>query len=51
MAEDVEGFRNELVGRMPGGVDPAKISIQPVGPSVGPHLGPGGIGAIVLYAR
>ena len=51
MAEDVEGFRDELVGRMPGGVDPARVSIQPVGPSVGPHLGPGGIGAVILYAR
>ena len=51
MAEDVEGFRDELVRRMPGGVDPARVSIQPVGPSVGPHLGPGGIGAVILYAR
>jgi DegV family protein with EDD domain len=51
MAEDVEGFRDELARRLPGGMDPATISIQPVGPSVGPHLGPGGIGAVVLYAR
>ena len=51
MAEDVEGFRDELIRRMPGGVDASKVSIQPVGPSVGPHLGPGGIGAVVLYAR
>jgi len=51
IAEDVDGFRDELVRRVPGGVDPAHVSIQPVGPSVGPHLGPGGIGAVVLYAR
>ena len=51
LAEDVEDFRDELIRRMPGGVDPAMVSIQPVGPSVGPHLGPGGIGAVVLYAR
>ena len=51
IAEDVEGFRDELVRRVPGGIDPAHVSIQPVGPSVGPHLGPGGIGAVVLYAR
>ncbi|MBF6606426.1 MAG: DegV family protein [Chloroflexi bacterium] len=51
MAEDVQGFRDELVRRMPGGIDPAAVSIQPVGPSIGPHLGPGGIGAVVLYAR
>ena len=51
MAEDVEGFRAELIRRMPGGVDAERVSVQPVGPSVGPHLGPGGIGAVVLYAR
>ncbi|MFI5225323.1 MAG: DegV family protein [Candidatus Limnocylindrales bacterium] len=51
MAEDVDGFRDELVRRVPGGVDPARVSSQPVGASVGPHLGPGGIGAVVLYAR
>ena len=28
----------------------ANVSIQPVGPSVGPHLGPGCVGGVVLYA-
>jgi DegV family protein with EDD domain len=51
MAEDVEGFRDELVRRVPGGIDEARVSVQAVGPTVGPHLGPGGIGAVVLYAR
>lgn len=51
MAEDVDGFRDELVRRMPGGVAPEHVSVQPVGATVGPHLGPGGIGAVVLYAR
>ena len=51
MADDVEGFRDELLRRMPGGVDPANVTTQPIGPSVGPHLGPGCIGALVLYAR
>ena len=51
MAEDIDGFREELIRRMPGGIDPSLVSVQPVGPSVGPHLGPGGIGAVVLYAR
>ena len=37
------------VGYRAGSILPA--SSQPVGPSVGPHLGPGGIGAVVLYAR
>ncbi|HEX7471445.1 MAG TPA: DegV family protein [Candidatus Limnocylindrales bacterium] len=51
MAEDIDGFRDELIRRVPGGIDPGLVSVQPVGPSVGPHLGPGGIGAVVLYAR
>jgi DegV family protein with EDD domain len=51
MDPDVEAFRDELVRRVPGGIDPAMVSIQPVGPSVGPHLGPGCVGAVVLYAR
>lgn len=51
MAEDVDGFRSELMRRMPGGVASQDVSVQPVGPSVGPHLGPGAIGAVVLYRR
>ncbi len=48
---DVESFRDELVRRIPGGIDPGKVSIQPVGPSVGPYIGPGCVGAAILYAR
>jgi DegV family protein with EDD domain len=48
---DAEGFRDELAARVPGGIDPAHVSVQPVGPSVGPHLGPGCLGAVVLYSR
>ncbi len=46
---DVEAFRDEMVARAPGGVDPAKVTIELVGASVGPHLGPGCVGAVVLY--
>jgi DegV family protein with EDD domain len=46
---DVEAFRDELVTRAPGGIDPAKVTIDLVGPSIGPHLGPGCVGAVVLY--
>ena len=46
---DVEAFRDQLVARAKGGIDPAKVSIELVGPSVGPHLGPGCVGAVVLY--
>ncbi len=46
---DVEGFRDEVIARAPGGIDPAGVTINLVGPSVGPHLGPGCVGAAVLY--
>jgi fatty acid kinase fatty acid binding subunit len=46
---DVEAFRDELVARVPGGIDPANVTIDLVGPSVGPHLGPGCVGAVCLY--
>ena len=45
---DAAAFRDELVPRIPGGVDPARVSVQPIGASVGPHVGPGCIGAVVL---
>ncbi len=48
---DGESFRAEALDRASGGLDPARVSIQPVGPSVGPHLGPGCVGGVVLYAR
>ncbi|HEX9044365.1 MAG TPA: DegV family protein [Candidatus Limnocylindrales bacterium] len=48
---DVEAFRQEVVARIPGGVDPDCVSVEIVGPSVGPHLGPGAVGGVVLYAR
>jgi len=51
MDPDVEAFRDELIRRVPGGIDPAMVSIQPVGASVGPYLGPGCVGGVVLYAR
>jgi DegV family protein with EDD domain len=44
-------FRDEVVARLPEGIDPARVSVQPVGPSVGPHLGPGCLGGVLLYRR
>ncbi len=44
-------FREEVMARMPGGVDPAGVTIQVVGPSVGPHIGPGCLGGVILYRR
>ena len=49
MAPDVDEFRDEVIKRS--GVDPSIVTTQIVGASVGPHLGPGCVGAAVLYQR
>ena len=46
-----DAFREEVIAAMAGGVDPAQVTVQVVGPSVGPHLGPGCLGGVVLYRR
>lgn len=48
---DVDAFREALVARLPGGIDPGRVTTEIFGPSVGPYLGPGCVGAVVLYAR
>ena len=48
---DAESFRDEVVARAGSQLDPKNVSFQPVGASVGPHIGPGCLGAVVLYAR
>jgi DegV family protein with EDD domain len=47
ISPDVEAFRDEVCAQ--GGLDPADVTISIVGASVGPHLGPGCVGAAVLY--
>lgn len=49
MAPDVDEFRTEVIRRS--GVAEADVSTHIVGASVGPHLGPGCLGAAVLYRR
>jgi hypothetical protein len=44
----VEEFRDEVLALAPG-LDPADVTIGLVGASVGPHLGPGCVGAAILY--
>lgn len=46
-----ESFREEVIAAMAGGIDPANVTVQVVGPSVGPHLGPGCLGGVILYRR
>jgi DegV family protein with EDD domain len=48
---DGEAFRAEVLQRLGAAIDPERVSIQAVGPSVGPHLGPGCVGGVALYAR
>ena len=49
VSPDVEAFRDELLARIPNGPKVGDVQIALVGPSVGPHLGPGCVGAVVLY--
>jgi DegV family protein with EDD domain len=51
MTPDVDDFRAEVLARLPGGVDPAAVTTTVVGSSVGPHLGPGCVGAVILLRR
>ncbi len=46
---DVDEFEKELIARIPGGIDSSKVTVDTVGPSVGPHLGPGCVGAVAMY--
>jgi DegV family protein with EDD domain len=46
---DVEAFADEVVARVPGGIDRSEVTVDLVGPSVGPHLGPGCVGGVALY--
>jgi DegV family protein with EDD domain len=48
---DVEEFAEQLIAKVPGGIDRSKVSIDLVGASVGPHLGPGCVGAVALYTE
>jgi DegV family protein with EDD domain len=50
MSPDVEAFREAMLARVPD-LDPDAVSIEIVGASVGPHLGPGCIGIVLLYRR
>jgi DegV family protein with EDD domain len=45
----VEEFADQLVARA--GIDRSKVTIDLVGPSVGPHLGPGCVGGVALYTE
>ncbi|HUP54134.1 MAG TPA: DegV family protein [Methylomirabilota bacterium] len=48
ISPDVEAFREEMLRRLPH-LDPSAVTVELVGASVGPHLGPGCVGAAILY--
>jgi DegV family protein with EDD domain len=48
VSPDVEAFRDEVIARAPG-LDPTGVTIELIGASVGPHIGPGCVGAAILY--
>ncbi len=48
ISPDVEAFRDEVLRRAEG-LDAKDVTIDLVGASVGPHLGPGCVGAAILY--
>ncbi len=49
VSPDVETFRDELLARLPDAPPVQDVQISLVGASVGPHLGPGCVGAAVLH--
>ncbi len=49
LSPDIEAFREDLLARIPGGPTFKDVPIALVGASVGPHLGPGCVGAVVMY--
>jgi fatty acid-binding protein DegV len=49
ISPDVAAFREEVLARLPVKLDPADVPTTLIGPSVGPHLGPGCVGAVALY--
>ena len=49
--EEIAAFRDALVARIPGGIDPGNVSASLLGASTGPHLGPDLMGAAFLKRR
>lgn len=44
---DVDAFREQFIDRS--GLPASKVQTMLIGPSVGPHLGPGCVGAVIIY--
>jgi fatty acid-binding protein DegV len=48
-APDAAAFRDQVVAAASGSFDRSSVPMVTVGPSIGPHIGPGGVGAAVLF--
>lgn len=46
--EEIQNFCDRVLARVPGGIDPARVSVGLIGASTGPHLGPHLMGAAFL---
>ena len=47
-AAEVDAFRQAILDRAPGGIDPAAVTTGLIGASTGPHLGPDLMGAVFM---
>ena len=48
ISPDLDEFRSAVIQRV-GSVQPGDVETAIIGPSIGPHLGPGALGAAMLY--
>lgn len=51
LSPDTDAFREMLLSRATGTLDRSKVDVHLVGPSTGPHIGPGAVGAAFLRNR
>ena len=50
ISPDLDEFRAAVIARV-GTIDPADVETAVIGASVGPHVGPGALGAAMLYRK
>ena len=50
ISPDLDEFRSEVIARV-ATVPADEVETAIIGPSIGPHLGPGALGAAMLYRR
>ena len=48
---DTDGMWRDLLVAFGDRVDPSRITVEMMGPTIGPHIGPGFVGGVVLRRR